>query len=101
MQMGCVLQCRWGCIAGFPFLQGLEARKRSDINGGRTAVPIGGVLQYFSDKLYGFGGPKQVTLQMTLKCANLWASISGDFRKALETTTAIKQRNLFLGTANL
>ena len=31
----------------FPFIQDLGARRYSDTNGGRTAVQIGGILQYF------------------------------------------------------
>ena len=36
-----------------------RGKGHSDTNGRRTAVQIGGVLQYFSDKLYALGVPKQ------------------------------------------
>ena len=44
----------------FAFLQGIEASKAQRCKwGGRTAVQIRGVLQYFLDKLYGLWLPKQ------------------------------------------
>ena len=46
------------CTAGFPFLQGLEARKAQQYKWGVYCRTNWGVLQYFSDELYGLGVPK-------------------------------------------
>ena len=40
-----------GVLQGFPFFEAYKPGKYGDTNGGRTAVQIGGVLPYFSDKL--------------------------------------------------
>ena len=52
-------------IAEFPFLRSLEARKAWRYKWGGTAVQIGGVLPYFSDKLYGLGFPKHCPVWAT------------------------------------
>ena len=57
--MGGVLQYKLKVYCSVSLSSRLRGQQGPVLQVGGIAVHIGGVLQYFSDKLYGLGAPKQ------------------------------------------
>ena len=80
--------CKWEAycstnvfLRDLPFFKAWKPGRQSDINGGHTAVQIGGALQYYSVKSCGLGVPSLDEGQIThLICARLKYDLYDFFR---------------------